>query len=66
MTYRFRIRTAAKILNENNEILIALHKNPFTGEECLTLPGGSLEGEKSATEAVVKRSKRRMWHINCG
>lgn len=64
MTYRFRVRAAAIILNQDNEVLLVLHKNPYTGEEWWTLPGGGLEGEENATEAVI-REVREECGINC-
>lgn len=64
MTYRFRVRAAAIILNKDNEVLLVLHKNPYTGEEWWTMPGGGLEGKESATEAVI-REVREECGINC-
>ncbi|SHJ01693.1 NUDIX domain-containing protein [Lutispora thermophila] len=64
MTYRFRVRAAAIILNKNNEILLVLHKDPYTGEEWWTLPGGGLEGKESAIEAVIREVKEECG-INC-
>jgi len=64
MRYRFRVRAAAIILNKNNEVLLVLHKSPYTGEEWWTLPGGGLVDEESAIDAVI-REVREECGINC-
>lgn len=53
----FRARAAAIILNNKNELLLVLHKHPRTGEEWWTLPGGGLEIEESAENAVIREVK---------
>ncbi|MGI6450166.1 MAG: NUDIX domain-containing protein [Desulfitobacteriia bacterium] len=53
----FRVRAAAIILNSLREVLLVLHRNPLTGEEWWTLPGGRLENEESAMEAVIREIK---------
>lgn len=49
-----RPRAAAIILNENNELLVLLQKDPHTGFEWWTLPGGGMEPEESAIDTIVR------------
>jgi len=60
----FRARAAAIILNEKNELLLVLHKHPKTGEQWWTLPGGGLELEECAEDAVI-REVREECCIDC-
>ncbi len=60
----FRVRAAAIILNNNSEILLVHHRHPQTGEEWWTLPGGGLEGEENAVDAVIREVKEEC-KINC-
>jgi ADP-ribose pyrophosphatase YjhB (NUDIX family) len=60
----FRARAAAIILNENNELLLVLHKHPRTGEQWWTLPGGGLEMEECAENAVIREVKEECY-IDC-
>jgi len=53
----FSVRAAAIILNSLKEVLLVLHRNPVTGEEWWTLPGGRLENEESAIEAIIRETK---------
>jgi len=53
----FRVRAAAIILNKNNELLLVHHRDPQTGEEWWELPGGGLEGEESAVDAIIREVK---------
>ncbi|MEW9121109.1 MAG: NUDIX hydrolase [Thermotaleaceae bacterium] len=59
-----RVRAAAIIFNHKNELLLVFHRDPDTKEEWLTLPGGGLEGDESATEALV-REVREECCIEC-
>lgn len=54
---RFRVRAAAIILNNSREVLLVLHRSPITGEEWWTLPGGGIENDESAIEAVIREIK---------
>ena len=54
---RLRVRAAGIILNDKKELLLVLHKNPYTGDMWWTFPGGGLEGRESAEEAVVREVK---------
>lgn len=49
-----RPRAAAIILNEKNELLLLLQKNPHTGFEWFTLPGGGMEPEESVIDTIVR------------
>lgn len=60
----FRARAAAIILNKDKELLLVLHKHPRTGEQWWTLPGGGLEIEESAENAVM-REVREECGIDC-
>lgn len=48
----FRVRAAAIILNDTEELLMVLHRHPKTGDEWWTLPGGGLEPTENAMDAV--------------
>jgi len=61
---RFRVRAAAIILNEANELLLVLHKNPYTFEQWWTMPGGALESDESAIDAV-RREVKEECGIDC-
>lgn len=60
----FKARAAAIILNEKNELLLVLHKHPKLGEQWWTLPGGGLELEECAVDAVI-REVREECCIDC-
>ncbi|MBE6023624.1 MAG: NUDIX hydrolase [Cellulosilyticum sp.] len=49
-----RPRAAAIILNEANELLVLRQKNPTTGFEWWTLPGGGMEPEESVIDTIVR------------
>lgn len=49
-----RPRAAAVILNEANELLVLRKKNPDTGFEWWTLPGGGMEPEESVIDTIVR------------
>lgn len=59
-----RVRAAAIIMNEKEEVLLVYHRHPQTGEEWWTLPGGGLEDDESAVDAVV-REVREECGIEC-
>lgn len=52
-----RPRAAAIILNEKNELLLLRQKNPHTGFEWWTLPGGGMEPEESVIDTIVREVK---------
>ena len=52
-----RPRAAAIILNEANELLVLKQKNPETGFEWWTLPGGGMEPEESVIDTIVREVK---------
>ncbi len=52
-----RPRAAAIILNEANELLLLLQKDPKTGFEWWTLPGGGMEPEESVIDTIVREVK---------
>jgi ADP-ribose pyrophosphatase YjhB (NUDIX family) len=60
----FRARAAGIIINDKEELLLVLHKHPRTGEQWWTLPGGGLEMEESAENAVI-REVREECCIDC-
>lgn len=49
-----RPRAAAIILNNANELLVLRQKNPVTGFEWWTLPGGGMEPEESVIDTIVR------------
>lgn len=49
-----RPRAAAIIINENNELLVLRQRNPITGFEWWTLPGGGMESEESVIDTIVR------------
>lgn len=49
-----RPRAAAIILNDKNELLVLRQKNPKTGFEWWTLPGGGMEPEESVIDTIVR------------
>ena len=49
-----RPRAAAIILNKSNELLVLRQKNPHTGFEWWTLPGGGMEPEESVIDTIVR------------
>lgn len=61
---RFRVRAAAIILNDRNEVLLVFHKNSRTGEEWWTPPGGGLESDENTVDAVI-REVREECGIEC-
>lgn len=60
----FRARAAAIIFNDKDELLLVLHKHPKSGEQWWTLPGGGLELEECAENAVI-REVREECCIDC-
>jgi len=61
---KFRARAAAIIFNDNDELLMVLHKHPRTGEKWWTIPGGGLEIGECAKDAIV-REVREESGIEC-
>ena len=59
-----RPRAAAIILNEANELLVLKQKNPETGFEWWTLPGGGMEPEESVIDTIVREVKEEC-NVNC-
>ena len=53
----FRVRAAAIIFNRLGELLLVLHRSPITGEEWWTLPGGKIENNENAIQAVIREVK---------
>lgn len=49
-----RPRAAAVIINDKNELLVLRQKNPHTGFEWWTLPGGGMEAEESVIDTIVR------------
>ncbi|MEG0711102.1 MAG: NUDIX hydrolase, partial [Niameybacter sp.] len=49
-----RPRAAAIILNNRRELLLLRQKNPDTGFEWWTLPGGGMEPEESVIDTIVR------------
>ncbi|MDF2595805.1 MAG: hydrolase [Clostridia bacterium] len=49
-----RPRAAAIIINSSNELLVLKQKNPYTGFEWWTLPGGGMEAEESVIDTIVR------------
>lgn len=49
-----RPRAAAIILNEENHLLLLRQKNPETGFEWWTLPGGGMEPTESVIDTIVR------------
>lgn len=49
-----RPRAAAVIINDKNELLVLRQKNPQTGFEWWTLPGGGMEPEESVIDTIVR------------
>lgn len=49
-----RPRAAAIILNDRQELLLLRQKNPETGFEWWTLPGGGMEPEESVIDTIVR------------
>lgn len=49
-----RPRAAAIILNDQNHLLLLRQKDPVTGFEWWTLPGGGMEPEESAIDTIVR------------
>lgn len=49
-----RPRAAAIILNNQQELLLLRQKNPETGFEWWTLPGGGMEPEESVIDTIVR------------
>lgn len=49
-----RPRAAAIILNERNELLVLRQRNPVTGFEWWTLPGGGMEPDESVIDTIVR------------
>ena len=59
-----RPRAAAIILNDANELLVLRHKNPQTGFEWWTLPGGGIEPEESVIDAIIREVKEEC-NLHC-
>ncbi|MHC1748477.1 MAG: NUDIX domain-containing protein [Cellulosilyticaceae bacterium] len=49
-----RPRAAAIIINEKRELLLLRQRNPQTGFEWWTLPGGGMEPEESVIDTIVR------------
>lgn len=49
-----RPRAAAIILNDKKELLLLKQRNPETGFEWWTLPGGGMEPEESVIDTIVR------------
>lgn len=60
----FRVRAAAIIQNDAEELLLVLHRHPRSGEEWWTLPGGGIEPAESAEDAVVREVEEEC-NIRC-
>ena len=59
-----RPRAAAIILNELNELLVLRQKNPTSGFEWWTLPGGGMEPEESVIDTIVREVEEEC-HLRC-
>lgn len=59
-----RPRAAAIILNESNELLVIRQKNPISGFEWWTLPGGGMEPEESVIDTIVREVDEEC-HLRC-
>ncbi len=59
-----RPRAAAIILNEQNELLVLRQKDPHTGFEWWTLPGGGMEPEESVIDTIVREVLEEC-NVNC-
>lgn len=59
-----RPRAAAIILNDQKELLVLKQKNPHTGFEWWTLPGGGMESEESAIDTIVREVEEEC-HLKC-
>lgn len=59
-----RPRAAAVILNEHNELLVLRQKDPRTGFEWWTLPGGGMEPEESVIDTIVREVEEEC-HVRC-
>lgn len=59
-----RPRAAAIILNTQNELLVIRQKNPNTGFEWLTLPGGGMEPTESVIETIIREVQEEC-HLIC-
>lgn len=59
-----RPRAAAVIINENNELLVVRQRNPITGFEWWTLPGGGMEGEESVIDTIVREVEEEC-NVHC-
>lgn len=59
-----RPRAAAIILNDKQELLLLLQKNPYTGFEWWTLPGGGMEPEESVIDTIVREVEEEC-NVSC-
>ncbi len=59
-----RPRAAAIILNKSNELLVIRQKNPVSGFEWWTLPGGGMEPEESVIDTIVREVDEEC-HLRC-
>lgn len=59
-----RPRAAAIILNDANELLVLRQKNPHTGFEWWTLPGGGMEPEESVIDTIVREVEEEC-NVSC-
>ena len=59
-----RPRAAAVILNEYNDLLVLKQKDPHTGFEWWTLPGGGMEPEESVIDTIVREVEEEC-HLRC-
>lgn len=56
-----RPRAAAVILNDLNELLVLRQKNPHSGFEWWTLPGGGMEADESVIDTIVREVKEECY-----
>ena len=59
-----RPRAAAIILNDQNELLLLRQKNPESGFEWWTLPGGGMEPEESVIDTIVREVEEEC-NVSC-
>lgn len=59
-----RPRAAAIILNKYNHLLVLRQKNPSSGFEWWTLPGGGMEPEESVIDTIVREVEEEC-HLRC-
>ncbi|MGL4800593.1 MAG: NUDIX domain-containing protein [Cellulosilyticaceae bacterium] len=59
-----RPRAAAIIVNDKKELLLLRQKNPYTGFEWWTLPGGGMEPEESVIDTIVREVEEEC-NVSC-